>query len=174
MENYFALAAQFRTQDEPAFCALSTLVMVLNALEVDPGKVWKGPWRWYHENMLDCCVPIDIIAKSGLTFDQFSCLAICNTLAVNAVRVNDQASEDQFRSEVRRVSLIADEVIVVSYSRQALGQTGSGHFSPIGGYHPGRDLVLIMDVARFKYPPHWVTVSLLFEAMKLIDKDTGN
>ena len=42
MECYFRLAAQFRTQDEPAFCGLTTMVMVLNALEIDPGKVWKG------------------------------------------------------------------------------------------------------------------------------------
>jgi glutathione gamma-glutamylcysteinyltransferase len=61
METYFALAAQFRTQEEPAFCGLSTLVMVLNALEVDPKKVWKGPWRFYHENMLDCCVPMEVL-----------------------------------------------------------------------------------------------------------------
>lgn len=42
MECYFKLAAQFRTQDEPAFCGLTTLVIALNALEVDPGAVWKG------------------------------------------------------------------------------------------------------------------------------------
>ena len=34
MVGYFGLAAQFRTQDEPAYCGLSTLVMVLNTLEV--------------------------------------------------------------------------------------------------------------------------------------------
>jgi glutathione gamma-glutamylcysteinyltransferase len=44
----------------------------------------------------------------------------------------------------------------LSYSRKVLGQTGDGHFSPVGGYHPGKDLALIMDTARFKYPPHWV------------------
>ena len=32
MTCYFPLAAQFRTQEEPAFCGLTTLVMVLNAL----------------------------------------------------------------------------------------------------------------------------------------------
>lgn len=31
---YFPLAEQFRTQEEPAYCGLSTLVMVLNALAV--------------------------------------------------------------------------------------------------------------------------------------------
>lgn len=43
MESYFMLASQFRTQDEPAFCGLSSLVMVLNALSIDPGRavrVW--------------------------------------------------------------------------------------------------------------------------------------
>ena len=63
MECYFKLAEQFRTQDEPAFCGLTTLVMVLNSLSVDPGRVWKGPWRWYHENMLDCCVPLQVVEK---------------------------------------------------------------------------------------------------------------
>jgi len=54
-----------------------------------------------------------------------------------------------------------------------LGQTGDGHFSPIGGYHAEKDLVLIMEVARFKYPPHWVPLQLLFDAMKAVDKVTG-
>ena len=52
-------------------------------------------------------------------------------------------------------------------------QTGSGHFSPIGGYHAGRDMVLILDVARFKYPPHWVPLTLLWDAMSTIDNATG-
>ena len=36
----------------------------------------------------------------------------------------------------------------------------------MGGYHEGRDMLLIMDTARFKYPPHWVPVPLLFAAMR--------
>jgi len=60
METYFVLASQFSTQEEPAFCGLTTLVMVLNALEVDPKQIWKNPWRWYHEQMLDCCVPMEV------------------------------------------------------------------------------------------------------------------
>lgn len=53
-------------------------------------------------------------------------------------------------------------------------QTGSGHFSPIGGYHTGKDMVLTLDVARFKYPPHWVPLELLWEAMNTIDGATGH
>jgi len=52
-------------------------------------------------------------------------------------------------------------VLIASYDRASLGQTGNGHFSPIGGYHMERDLVLVLDVARFKYPPHWVSAERL-------------
>lgn len=55
-----------------------------------------------------------------------------------------------------------------------LVQTGTGHFSPIGGYHAGRDMALILDVARFKYPPHWVPLSLLWEAMNTLDEASGH
>lgn len=34
-------------------------------------------------------------------------------------------------------------------------------------------MVLVMDVARFKYPPHWLPVPAFFEAMQLVDPDTN-
>jgi hypothetical protein len=51
MECYFTLASQFRTQDEPAFCGLSTLVMTLNALSIDPGRVVRHIARVYVSSM---------------------------------------------------------------------------------------------------------------------------
>jgi glutathione gamma-glutamylcysteinyltransferase len=173
MDCYFKLAAQFRTQDEPAYCGLSTLVMILNALEIDPGMVWKGPWRWYHENMLDCCIPVKVVEQEGITFGQFICLAECNGLETLSKCVNDEVSIESFREIIVRYTKQDESLIALSYSRKVLGQTGDGHFSPVGGYHPGKDLALIMDTARFKYPPHWVPLSLLFEAMKMTDTSTG-
>lgn len=173
LQCYFKLAAQFRTQDEPAYCGLSTLVMVLNSLEIDPGKLWKGCWRWYHEEMLDCCEPLVEVKERGINFDQFICLANCNYLKADAVRATDDLSEDEFRSLVKENTKQDQTFIVASYSRPALSQTGEGHFSPIAGYNPSKDLVLILDVARFKYPPHWVSLPLLVKAMKELDVSTG-
>jgi hypothetical protein len=82
-------------------------------------------------------------------------------------------TEAQFRQQVLDVCTSGEEHMVVSYSRRSFQQTGDGHFSPVGGYHRGRDLVLILDVARFKYPPHWVPLSLLYEAMSSLDPVTG-
>ncbi|KAJ1372897.1 hypothetical protein KIN20_035190 [Parelaphostrongylus tenuis] len=154
---YFKLASQFRTQDEPAYCGLSTLVMVLNALEVDPGRVWKAPWRFYHESMLDCCVPLENVKK-----------LLCE------VRFGE-VGED-FLSALRndiRIAVSGDkEVIVASYDRSKLQQTGTGHFSPLAAFHAASDRVLIMDVARFKYPPHWVKLDELQKAMCSVDPST--
>lgn len=35
-------------------------------------------------------------------------------------------------------------------------------------------MALILDVARFKYPPHWVPLSLLWEAMETVDEAIGH
>lgn len=174
MECFFRIGEAFHTQDEPAFCGLATLVMVLNALSVDPGRVWKGSWRWYHEGLLDCCKPLDKVEKEGIQWDEWCCLARCQGLDVTPERAADADGCDRFRAEMARVC--ADEghvALVVSYNRKALHQTGTGHFSPVGGYHAGRDLALIMDSARFKYPPHWVPLETLYTAMQDVDEATG-
>jgi hypothetical protein len=40
-DSFFDLIAHFSTQDEPAYCGLASLAMVLNALNVDPRRPWK-------------------------------------------------------------------------------------------------------------------------------------
>jgi glutathione gamma-glutamylcysteinyltransferase len=171
LDGYFPLAEQFHTQAEPTFCGLGSLVMALNALAIDPGRLWKGPWRWFGEELLDCCVPLEVVRTRGLELDELACLARCNGAAVSLQRA-DACSVETWRSALAEGAR-ADAVIVASYDRSALGQTGTGHFSPLGGYHQERDLALILDVARFKYPPHWISAERLWEAMHGIDAATG-
>ena len=80
---------------------------------------------------------------------------------------------DEFREMVKRACSSSDYHLIVSYSRKHFQQTGDGHFSPIGGYSPSHDMALILDTARFKYPPHWVPLSMLHEAMAYEDPTTG-
>ena len=80
-------------------------------------------------------------------------------------------TQDDFRNDVVASSSCnaangAGIFVVVLYHRGVLGQTGAGHFSPIGGYHNASDRVLIFDVARFKYPPHWVDLTTVWKAMQ--------
>lgn len=188
MESYFALAEQFVTQSEPSYCSLSSLAMVLNALNFDPKKVWKGPWRWVSEETLQCETEIcghslEKVRRDGMDFDEFESLARCHGIRIRAHKHDlknhsDACNRDilQFRSHVMAVcsSDKSESFIVVNFSRTVLGQTGDGHFSPIGGYHKEKDLVLIMDVARFKYPPFWVPLEHLWASMAAEDKTTRN
>jgi glutathione gamma-glutamylcysteinyltransferase len=174
MASYFRLAQQFHTQSDPAYCGLGSLVCALNALGIDPARPWKGPWRWFSEELLDCCKPLEEVRRLGLSLDEVACLARCSGTDVAIHRLGPECSVERFRAHVLESSTREGApVLIVNYSRRALGQTGDGHFSPIGGYHAGSDRVLVLDTARFKYPPHWAPLELLFAAMQVHDGVTG-
>ena len=198
LKSFFCLVEQHTTQSEPAYCGLATLVVALNAMAIDPRQNWKKPWRWYHEELLPCCSDFDLerVKKTGMTMAGLRCLAVCQGLKVDVHYADDEkVSIDSFRDAIRQVCIESQDnssaqqqdahsdddhlgtslsqVLVVSYDRKSVGQTGSGHFSPIAAYDSVSDSVLILDTARFKYGSHWVSVSKLFEALNPIDKDTG-
>jgi glutathione gamma-glutamylcysteinyltransferase len=171
MDGYFPLAEQFHTQSDPSFCGPGSLVVALNALGIDPGRSWKGPWRWFAEDLLDCCASLADIREHGLNIDQVACLARCNGANAGVQRA-DATNLPAWRRALATAAN-GDGIVIASYDRAEMGQTGSGHFSPIGGYHAARDLVLILDVARFKYPPHWVPAEQLWRAMHALDPATN-
>ena len=184
-EAFFPLSEVFNTQAEPAFCGVSSLCMVLNALRIDPGPTrpaWRGVWRWFDETVLDLGEngshlqhgksSLAEIATQGITLDEFGTLAEQNGATSQILRP-EQTSEEDFRHQlIRSASSEAAPYCVVAFCRRTLGQTGDGHFSPIGGFHNETDSVLVLDTARFKYLPYWVPVSLLWEALKPIDAVT--
>lgn len=172
MEGYFKLAQQLHTQAEPAYCGLGSLVCALNALRIDPARTWKGPWRWFSEELLTCCKSLEEIGRSGLTLEEVACLARCSGATTSVYRPSLVGIEE-FRQHVRAASIDPDgPVVIANYSRRAVSQSGDGHFSPIGGYHVATDRVLVLDTARFKYPPHWMSLELMFEAMRETDRET--
>jgi glutathione gamma-glutamylcysteinyltransferase len=171
--------------------------MVLNAMRIDPGptrRPWRqnGVWRWFDERVLDLGgdapgkrtvgKTLQQIKVEGVTLDEFHVLAELNGTSVEMWRPReateehtaDDAQEAAFRAAVvDAASSAAGPHMVVSFDRKALMQTGSGHFSPVAGYHAGTDSALVLDVARFKYPPYWVPVPMLWGALKPLDAATG-
>lgn len=125
VENYFSLVGNFTTQSEPSCiiyhcppgqdivnlfiildCGLGSLSMVLNAMEVDPGRTWKGVWRWYSDEMLECCSPLEVVKKKGITFDQFVCLAQCHGLSAVPKRRDLTYTNSSMRCAVLMVRFI--------------------------------------------------------------------
>jgi len=125
--------------------------------------------------MLSCCVPLSQVKEQGITISIFKCLAECNGAAVETFSQYPKMTLQSFRDDVVASTSqnACNQALVVSYSRIELGQTGDGHFSPIGAYSSDLDAVLILDVARFKYPAHWVPLEVVFKAMQRHDPVTN-
>lgn len=112
------------------------------------------------------------VLEEGVTLEQAACLARCNGAKVDVLPYGTFTLE-QLRSTVKEACSSGSHThIIVSYSRREVNQTGDGHFSPIGGYSAEEDAVLILDTARFKYPPHWLPLESVYKAMASLDPVT--
>jgi len=215
-ESYWKLTEHFVNQSDPAFCGVTTLLMCLNAMCIDPNIRWRGGWRFYgsEDVLLDrCCFSAERIRRKGIVLEDFARLGRCHGLTIDLKRPlfegegggdsrssfgetdtdeNDRSdrdgpssppqsssssfSLDDFRRDIRWILSDTEAqhqpLLVTSFSRAALGQTGDGHFSPIAAYHEETDQVLVLDVARFKYAPYWVGVEDLFRSMREVDSVT--
>ena len=100
LKGYFKLAQQLHTQADPAFCGLGSLVCALNALQIDPRRRWKGAWRWFSEELMDCCKSLEDVRKFGVTLDEVACLARCSGASVTVHRP-PLANADAFREQLR-------------------------------------------------------------------------
>lgn len=173
-ESYWSLSQHFSNQSDPAYCGVTSLLMVLNSMGVDPHVRWRGGWRFYgnEETLLDrCCILKERIQRIGIDMEDFARLAKCQGLRVHLHRSGESTLHD-FRAAVRHALSSVSSVVVLAFGRQTLGQTGDGHFSPIGAYHAESDMILIMDVARFKYPCYWVSITNMYHAMCDLDPTT--
>lgn len=169
--NFFSLITNFASQSDVAMCGPASLAMVLNALRLDPLRTWKAPWRWWSDEMFACCEGSLLEMKqSGVTLQFFD--RIAQSQPGISVQTRGPDSFSDFQAALTAAATQPDTHLIVSFSREGLGQTGIGHFSPVAAVHPERGLALVLDVARFKYPPYWVRIEQLFEAMKHPDPVT--
>lgn len=176
---YFPLASNFLTQENQAFCGVASIVMVLNALQLAaPSTPEFDPYHTFtQDNFLDArteaVLPSDVLRKQGMTLDQIGGLIALHPVRV-AVRHASDSNLDGFRAEARDYLSKPDHYVIVNYLRKAIGQERGGHISPLAAYDAETDRFLILDVARYKYPPVWVTASDLFNAMNTTDSDNEN
>ena len=64
-------------------------------------------------------------------------------------------------------------MLTVNFHRKSLGQTGTGHYSPVAAFNATRDMALVLDVAKFKYDSYWCKLDHLYSALKPLDLISG-
>jgi hypothetical protein len=107
-----------------------------------------------------------------VTLDELARFATNLKLSASVIHTADLPAADM------RARLIAalgqpDTRVIVNFDRATLGQEEEGHFSPLVAYDQASDSFLILDVARYKYPPWWVTAKDLDASMRTKDLKTG-
>jgi hypothetical protein len=177
--TYFAIADNFVTQKTQAYCGVASIVMVLNAAGVPaPTTPEYQPYHVFtQDNVLDerteAVLPRDVLARQGMTLDQLGGLLSLHPVAVEVHHAAD-GGLDAFRAAARDYLAARDHFVVVNYLRKVIGQQTGGHISPLAAYDAKADRFLILDVARYKYPPVWVKASDLFDAMNTTDRDNND
>ena len=173
-EAYFPLASNFLTQKTQAYCGVASIVMVLNALGVPAPSVPEyAPYRTFtQDNVLtpetDAVLPRDVLARQGMTLDQIG--GILATQPVKSeVHHASESSVDEFRKLASAYLGEPGHFVIVNYLRNTIGEQTGGHISPLAAYDAKADRFLILDVARYKYPPVWVKTTDIFDAMNTPD-----
>jgi hypothetical protein len=179
LATFFSIADNFVTQKTQAYCGIASIVMVLNAAGVPaPTTPEYQPYHGFtQDNVLDDrtekILPRDVLARQGTTLDQLGGLLALHPLTVEVHHAAD-GRLDTFRAAAREYLATRGHFVIVNYLRKALGQQTGGHISPLAAYDGKEDRFLILDVARYKYPPVWVKASDLFDAMNTTDSANDN
>lgn len=161
----------FVSEVKQTYCAIASSVIVLNSLGVEsPVAPEIYPFQKFNQQniftakVLENYSPLEV-EEQGLTLQQAAGLLSAYPVGVEFVFASD-SSPSQFKSQAIEALKATDKRLIINFSRQALGQAGIGHFSPVVAYNATRDMFLVMDVARYKLPPVWVKSELLFKALQ--------
>lgn len=180
--DFFALVPTFETQEEQSYCGVAAAVMALNALPVAAPKDRWPPYRAFTQaNVFDGATKTANDAKrGGFTLDELAAFLQSHPVQA-AVKRASESTLEAFRSEAVANLARPGDVVLVNFLRSKLDQAPNGpiekqvagHWSPIAAYDEVSDRFLMLDVARYKYPPLWIPAAALFDAMNTVDFASG-
>jgi hypothetical protein len=114
-----------------------------------------------------------MVRQQGMTLDQLGKVLALQPVHAEVHHAGDETL-DGFRSAARDYLGGSGRAVIVNYLRKTIGEAEGGHFSPLAAYDVEADRFLILDVARYKYPPVWVKAADLFAAMNTADAVNSN
>mmetsp|Transcript_89443 Transcript_89443/g.255427 ORF Transcript_89443/g.255427 Transcript_89443/m.255427 type:complete len:265 (-) Transcript_89443:449-1243(-) len=174
-------AIHYTTQQDTSSCGRASATIVLNALvgtgvpaPVDP--TYNYPY-WTQDaytssdcvasnctepctldqaaRALNCTAGVHVEARPSSSFDQTDPVAELREL------VREVCAEEHAKPDRRH--------IVANFDRASVNMAGGGHFSPVVAFSPARDMALVMDVARYKYPAAWFPMDVLWAGIDSYD-----
>ncbi len=170
-ENFWKIVRFYESQITLTFCGITSSVIALNALSVEaPPSQVLGKYRMFTQEeffteSVSAVINKSDIEERGITLNELAC--VLGTFPVTL----EKFTAKTLSSEEMRMILVSalknpNQVVLGLYQRQVLNQDGGGHWSPVAAYDELSDSFLILDVARYKYPPVWIEAPAFMNAMQ--------
>ena len=180
-QDFYFYQQGWDAQVNQAYCAVASSMAAMNSLrghlELPQDPTYK-PFPWATQSALidNACVRANVydVDKMQHVFWGLGLQMATNLLNCHLEPQGFQATAYPMdpathnMDDVRPVLIQALEEpetrLIINYDRGGItqGPLGHGHFSPIGAYHAETDSFLIMDVAKYKYPPVWAPMEKLW------------
>ena len=177
-DHYISLASYMESEEVVTFCGPATVTIVANAIGLErPEATRWAPYRlWTQDELFEAAGQkpkvFGEVMSVGLTLAELGQF-IDNVGLTSEVHFASDLTVESFREIVTATLSDPAKRLVVNFDREVLGQEGTGHISPIGAYDAATDSVLILDVARYKYPPVWLSLEGMLAAMMPADSSSG-
>ena len=117
--------------------------------------------------------PVTINGKQvkdfGFQLRQFDAMLRANELVTKVVVVDDALSEQAIRVDLADNLARGGDYAIVNYRREAVGQKGGGHISPLGAYDAASDSFLVLDVNPAVAGWVWMPTATLVKGMRTFD-----
>jgi len=109
------------------------------------------------------------VADFGYQIRQLDEMLRANGAVTKLTIVDDSKTEQDIRTELVDNLKRRGDYVIVNYRREAVGQRGGGHISPVGAYDAESDSFLVMDVNPASAGWVWMPAATLVKGMRTFD-----
>jgi hypothetical protein len=109
------------------------------------------------------------IQDFGYQVRQLDEMLRANGATTRLVIVDDAKVEEDIRNDLLENLKLRGNYVIVAYKRDAVGQRGGGHISPLGAYDAESDSFLVLDVNPASAGWVWMPTATLIKGMRTFD-----
>lgn len=176
--DYWRLIPNFATQETQSYCGVASAITVLNSLPIDkPVDPAYKPYAYFTQRNffspeVSRIVSAQTVLAQGMTREEMAQALSSYGLRARSI-AGDTFTSASLRSLLQTALGDDGQFVLANYFRGTFGQIGGGHWSALAAYDAATDRVLILDVAKYKYPPAWVSLDALRASIATLDTTSG-
>lgn len=172
--DYWQLIPNFAVQSTQTYCSVASAITVLNSMPITkPVDPTYAPYAYFTQGNfftleVSKVISAQTVLEMGMTREEM--VKALTAEGVHATTIaGDGIDVVALRSLLKKTLGDDGQYMLVNYLRAKLGQVGGGHWSVLAAYDAQSDNVLILDVAKYKYPPVWIGITMLHQAIDTLD-----